>query len=101
MRFLSFVLLAWLVTTDAVAEGPAFTVPAGQRQLFLDGHGIKKLDGLRRTMHQPRKLGAVIRPRYLDGNETSIQTRSGPQWDAERGVYRLWLISADCYVNNG
>ncbi|MCH7686486.1 MAG: hypothetical protein IH899_07370, partial [Planctomycetes bacterium] len=41
--------------------------------------------------------GAVIRPRYLDGQEKSIQTRSGPQWDAERGVYRLWLISPDCY----
>jgi hypothetical protein len=100
MRFTSFVLLAWLLATDAVAEGPAFTVPDGQRQLFLDGHGIKKLDGLIRTMHPPRKLGAVIRPRYLNGKETSIQTRSGPQWDAERGVYRMWLISPDCYESS-
>ena len=85
------------VATDSKAESPVFSVPAGQRQLFLDDDGIAELEGLQRTMHQPRKLGAVIRPRYFDGKETSIQTRSGPQWDEQRGVYRLWLISPECY----
>jgi len=97
MRMAGVVVLMWVMTTDAVADRSAFTVPVGQRQLFLDDYGLDKLDELKRTMHRPRKLGAVIRPRYFDGKETSIQTRSGPQWDAERGVYRLWLISPDCY----
>jgi hypothetical protein len=38
------------------------TVPPGQRQLFLDNHGIAQLDNLTRTMHQPAKKGAVITP---------------------------------------
>ncbi len=97
MRMVSFVILTCAMATDVVAESQRFMVPNGQRQLFLDDYGIEKLHNLKRTMHPPHKLGAVIRPRYFDGQEKSIQTRSGPQWDAERGVYRLWLISPDCY----
>lgn len=91
------IVVALMIATSANADDSTFTVPIGQRQLFVDDHGIDKLDGVKRTMHRPRKLGAVIRPRYFDGKEESIQTRSGPQWDAERSVYRIWLISPDCY----
>ena len=80
----------------AVASQPAFTVPAGRRQLFLDDHGIARIENLKRTLHQPRKKGAVIRPDFAQG-ETSIQTRSGPAWDEERQVFKLWLISPACY----
>lgn len=82
---------------STLAADPDFRVPVGQRQLFLDDQGLDTIEGLKRAMHSPRKLGAVIRPRYFDGQETSIQTRSGPQWDAQLGRYRLWLISNDCY----
>jgi len=81
----------------ATTRAEDFKVPAGQRQLFLDDHGIAKTENLKRRMHRPKKQGAVIRPRYLTTSERSIQTRSGPQWDAERGVYRIWLLSKDCY----
>ena len=87
-------LVSWVTETTRAAD---FKVPAGQRQLFLDDHGIAKIENLKRRMHRPEKQGAVIRPRYLTTSERSIQTRSGPQWDAERGVYRIWLLSKDCY----
>ena len=52
----------------------AFRVPPGERQLFLDDVGISKVDHLKRTMHQPAKKGAVIRPDRPW--ETALQTRS-------------------------
>ncbi len=44
----------------AWAADPAFQVPAGQRQLFLDDVGIAKIENLARTMHQPSKKGTSI-----------------------------------------
>ena len=79
------------------AEPDHFEVKTGVRQLFLDGHGIRSLDNLKRTLHSPRKLGAVIRPRYLTNEESSLQIRCAPQWDAPNQRYLLWLISASCY----
>ncbi|MXY93023.1 MAG: hypothetical protein F4047_01530 [Caldilineaceae bacterium SB0670_bin_27] len=72
-----------------------FQVSGGQRQLFLDDHGIESLDGLSRTVHQPDKKGAVIRPEAgLSGREQhSIQTHSAPIWDSERKVWQLWCSS--------
>ena len=93
----SLTILLTLVHQDiAIASTPAFTVPAGQRQLFLDDEGVAKIANLKRTLHQPRKKGAVIRPNFAEG-ETSIQTRSGPAWDEERQVFKLWLISPTCF----
>ena len=70
-------------------------VASGQRQLFLDDHGIESLEGLSRTVHQPDKKGAVIRPEAgLSGREQhSIQTHSAPIWDADRNVWQLWCSS--------
>ena len=66
------------------SQGPAdnekaFLVPSGERQLFLDDVGILKIDNLKRTMHQPTKKGAIIRPDLPW--ETTLQTRSVPAWD--------------------
>ena len=44
-----------------MSSNSQFTVPLGQRQLFLDGHGLARVENLVRTMHQPEKKGAVIR----------------------------------------
>ena len=66
-----------------------FRVPVGQRQLFLDDHGIVEIQGLRRTMHSPEKKGAVIEPK--DG-ERGIQVRGAPAWDAQARCYRLWIM---------
>ena len=84
----------------------AFCVPLGQRQLFLDDYGIAKIQNLKRTMHQPAKKGAVIRPSFP--SETAVQTRSAPAWDPEQRVFKLWLIvsgpgngSGTGYVESG
>ena len=66
------------VALAVVGQGPAdnekaFRVPPGERQLFLDDVGISKVDNLKRTMHQPTKKGAVIRPDRPW--ETTLQAR--------------------------
>lgn len=55
--------------------------PAGQRQLFVDGVGVAKIQGLSTTMHTADKKGAVIRPHGLNG---TLQIRTYPQWVPER-----------------
>ena len=69
-----------------------FRVPVGQRQLFLDDHGVEKIENLKRTMHQPYKQGAVIRSPKPN---QEIQTRSAPFWDPREKVYKLGVFSVD------
>lgn len=76
-----------------MSQEPAFRIVPGQRQLFLDDVGIAGIEGLTRTMHQPAKKGAVIRPNVERG-ETALQTRSAPAWDPDAGVYKLWMITS-------
>ena len=76
-----------------------FVVPTGQRQLFIDDHGIESMDNLGRSLHQPSKKGAVIRPDFTMG-ERGVQTRSAPHWDPEVKAFRLladgaWYRSCD------
>ena len=66
-----------------------FQVPVGQRQLFLDDHGIAETQRLLRTMHAPEKKGAVIEPQ---DDERYIQIRGAPAWDAQAGCYKLWIM---------
>ena len=73
----------------AAKDIPAFSVAAGQRQLFLDDHGVANTKNLTRTWHKPAKRGAVIRS--SDPNMT-IQTRSAPQWDPVNKVYKIWVL---------
>ena len=81
-----------LQMTAVAAGAPAFDVPAGERQLFLDDVDIAKIENLERTMHQPAKRGAVIRPSFPA--ETSLQTRNAPAWDPEAKVFKIWLITS-------
>lgn len=69
-----------------------FRVSLGQRQLFVDEHGVRKIDNLKRTIHQPDKRGAVIRS--ANPSQT-IQTRTAPVWDPAEKVYKLWVMSTD------
>ena len=84
-------LLVLLVPARASAED-TFEVSAGERQLFLDDHGIAKIDGLQRTMHQPKKRGAVIVPDQPW--EKALQTRCAPAWDDAAKRYKLWMITS-------
>lgn len=72
-----------------------YQVEVGERQLFLDDHGIEELHDLQRTLHQPEKRGPVIEP---EGDERSIQIRSAPAWHPEVGRYKLWFM---CEGNMG
>jgi hypothetical protein len=69
----------------------SYQVPVGQRQLFLDDVGIAACDGLTRNMHQPRKLGAVIRPDPSVGI-SSHQTRTAPVWEPEEQVFKFLIL---------
>jgi len=56
----------------------SFDPSNGERQLFLDDGGITSMDHLVRTMHQPAKKGAVIRPDVEEG-EFCLQIRTAPR----------------------
>lgn len=91
------ILLALMSTTAAPVSGAeTFQVHAGERQLFLDDLGIAKLEGLTRTLHQPAKKGAVIRPTFPD--EAYLQTRSAPMWDAKVNRWKIWLFPSGIYA---
>ena len=66
-------------------------VPAGERQLFLDDYGVAEIADLSRTMHQPTKKGAVIRPAVP--GEQSVLLLSSPIWSREDERYKVWLLS--------
>jgi len=79
-----------LVVSHGTQADVALTVPAGQRQLFLDDVGIAKMENLKRTMHRPAKKGAVIRP---DGSKGGgcLQVRTAPFWVPEAKVFRFMV----------
>lgn len=76
----------------AAADSDAFRVLVGQRQLFLDDHGIAHTSNLRRTMHRPAKRGAVIRSPQPT---KTIQTRTAPVWDDQASLYKIWVITVN------
>src|SRR5262245_50415585 len=77
--------------TPVLARAAEIEVPVGRRQLFLDDYVVAELQGLKRTLHQPRKLGAVIRG--STPSET-IQIRTAPVWDKDANVYKLWILGS-------
>jgi hypothetical protein len=89
MKFTCSILCVglFLCVSSASAEE---TIPLerGRRQLFLDDHVVQEIVGLTRTMHQPEKRGAVIKP-DIPSDGARIQTRSAPMWDAKEKVYKL------------
>ena len=91
---MALVFLAVCVVGTHAEESEADTVrvPVGQRQLLLDNHAVARIENLRRTMHRPRKRGAVIRSPSLG---QTIQTRSAPAWDPTENLYKLWVLGID------
>src|SRR5437879_13272861 len=53
-------LLANLSDVSSVRDG-SVTISSGQKQLFLDDHVLARLERVKRTLHQTKKSGAVIR----------------------------------------
>ncbi len=79
-----------LETLALLSDETVFRTHSGQRQLFLDDYGIAQFENLERTMHQPTKKGAVIRPDLPW--EDHIQARSKPVWDPAVKRFKLWLL---------
>ncbi len=75
-------------------DDTTITVPLGQRQLFLDDEGIAQIVQLERTMHQPAKKGAVIRPDVSIGIH-AVQICMTPIWHPEKKVWQLWDCAAE------
>lgn len=62
------------------------------RALFFDDSHVAELKHLTRTMHQPQKRGAVLKPeRGL--REKWLQIRSAPMWIEAEGLYRMAFLS--------
>ena len=58
----------------------------------MDDHSVASSKGLSRTMHQPEKRGAVVKP---DRSwEMSLQTRCVPAWDQKEKFFKLWMITS-------
>jgi len=85
--FIAFTLTTAWPGGVAYAADPAFQVVEGRRQLFLDDHGVGSVEGLGRTMHQPEKWGAVVKPDRPW--EMSLQTRCVPAWDEKEKIFKL------------
>lgn len=81
-----------LSVAEEPADKKAFHVEPEVRQLFLDDVGIDMIDGLTRTMHSPKKRGAMIRS-SMPGQ--TIQTRTAPVWDPESKLYKFWVLGID------
>ena len=69
---------------------PELIEPGKYRQLFLDDHAVERRSGLCRTVHQPVKVGPVVRPDRSRG-ETALQSRIAPQWNSESKQWEWWL----------
>lgn len=91
MNLLKLTLVALLIQNLASTDR-AFVVSIGERQLFLDDEGIAKIEGLQRTMHQPKKRGAVIKPDQPW--ESTLQTRCAPVWDDQAKRFKIWMITS-------
>jgi hypothetical protein len=88
--------LAFLLTATWSFSAGAQAIPApepieiipGRKQLFLDDFAVQEMSNLRRTMHQPVKRGAVIRP-DLPSDGTLVQIRCAPVWAPDEQVYKI------------
>lgn len=92
VRTVCFPLIILCAVPASAIELP-FNVVPGERQLVLDDAGIAKVENLTRTMHRPRKKGAVIRPNWPLGVK-SVQARTAPVWDPQEKVFKFWDCAA-------
>lgn len=65
---------------------------APKKHLFIDDVVIERLQGVQRTLHQPKKYGPVLREdRPWEG---TIQTRTGPSWNPEKQLWMIWYLAS-------
>ena len=78
--------LASLITGSAFAQ---IELKPGRKQLFLDDHVVEQVKGLRSTMHQPTKRGAVLKP-DIPSDGSRVETYGTvPMWVPEERVFKM------------
>ena len=63
--------------------------PKKYHQLFLDDGAVEKISGAKRTLHSPKKWGALI--------SGGIQSRCNPQWNSDKGLWEWWYFGEHTY----
>ena len=65
------------------------------KHLFIDDHGIERIDNLARKLHQPEKFrgNAVIRPEYRWEN-LYIRIWGAPMWDPNSGLFKMIYLGS-------
>ena len=85
-----FVLFSMLIAVSAAparsSEAERIRIGSG-RQLFLDDFIIERMDGLKRTMHQPAKHGPVLKAEE-PWEGVYIGVFSPPMWIPVEGVFK-------------
>ena len=71
-----------------VMKSMEFSVISGQRQLFLDSEGISRIERLTPTMHQPDKVGPVLKADCRSDGD-GVHSASAPMWIEDEKVYKL------------
>ena len=67
--------------------------PSKNKQLFLDDHAIETTSGVERKLHQPHKLGPIIRPDTGIG-QAHVQSSTAPQWNSETERWEMVISAA-------
>ena len=73
--------------------------PSKNKQLFLDDYAIESMFGVQRKLHQPDRLGPVLRPDTGIG-QTHVQSSTAPQWNSETERWEM-VVSAAYDLNGG
>lgn len=94
-----------LVAKQADASSNEVLELGDQRELFVDGRLVDKLDGLRMKLHRPRSAGAAITYDGPADNRFSFYTTVLKDGDVYRMYYRGhpgtdWTKSVTCYAES-
>ena len=92
LRLLMASCVCGMLHMHALGFAEAIDMTPGTKHLFLDDHVVQETSGLLRTMHQPDKRGAVLKP-DVPSDGSLIQVRSAPMWVPEEGVYKLVYLA--------
>jgi len=86
------VCLGFTVWAFPTAHSEVVEMTPGCKQLFLDDFVVAETSGLCRTMHQPEKRGAVLRP-DIPSDGALVQVRAAPMWVPGEAVYKMVYLA--------
>ena len=97
-------MILWGVSSALTVYGarPVIEMKPGLKQLFLDDFAVQKISRLRRTMHTPRKFGAVLKP-DIPSDGFRVESFSAPMWveEEQRFKFIYMAVTPDGLHNGG